>query len=92
MAELKPCPFCGGTKLKVDGCVKTTNFSKNRGLDEARFSVRCNKCHARGGTQSGYTRNGFYSLSEDGEKLLESGEQIRARAIEAWNRRAGDGK
>lgn len=92
MEELKPRPFCGGTKMKIDGVVKTTHFSRNRGLDEARFSVRCNKCHARGCTQSGYTRNALYPLSDDGKKLLESGDQIRARAIEAWNRRVPDGK
>ena len=89
--DLKPCPFCGGTKLKIDGVVKTTRFSRNRGLDEARFSVRCNKCHARGCTQSGYTRNALYVLTEEGKRLLETGEQIRVRAIEAWNKRFADG-
>ena len=32
---LKPCPFCGSDKLKVD----------NR---KGTYSIRCNRCHARG--------------------------------------------
>ena len=92
MDELKPCPFCGSTKVKVDGTVKSTAFTINHGLDVVRYSVRCNKCHARGSVCSGYTRNAIYTLSEYGKKLLGSGEQIKSRAIEAWNRRADDGK
>lgn len=88
--ELKPCPFCGGTTLKIEGQCKTTSYSKNRGLDEFRCSVRCNKCHARGGTASGYTRNAFYALNEIGKELLKHPDQIKEKAIEAWNRRAQD--
>ena len=89
--ELKPCPFCGGTKLKIEGQCKTTSYSKNRGLDEFRCSVRCNKCHARGGTASGYTRNALYALNEIGKELLKHPDQIKEKAIEAWNKRAEDG-
>lgn len=88
MAELKPCPFCGSTKLKAERVVKTTNYSRNHGLDNVVCSVRCNKCHARGSTESGYTRNAMYTLTEEGAKLLEPMAQIEARAIAAWNRRA----
>ena len=43
---LKPCPFCGGASLKVE-------MKKSAGWRQSyRYtaSVRCNKCHARGGT------------------------------------------
>lgn len=88
MEEMEFCPFCGSTKLKTDRIIKTTHFSRNRGLDRVVCSVRCNKCHARGGTASGYTRNAMYTLTEEGARLLEPMAQIEARAIAAWNRRA----
>lgn len=47
--RLKPCPFCGSDKLKVDS---VSRYSGIRGY-EYTFSVRCNKCHARGGTAKG---------------------------------------
>lgn len=47
--RLKPCPFCGSDKLKVDS---VSRYSRIRGY-EYTFSVRCNKCHARGGTAKG---------------------------------------
>lgn len=88
MEKLECCPFCGSTKLKTDRTIRTTYFSRNRGLDHVVCSVRCNKCHARGGTASGYTRNAMYTLSEEGAKLLERMAEIEARAIAAWNRRS----
>ena len=39
--ELKPCPFCGWTKLRIG---QKTRYSK------VAYFVICNKCHARGGT------------------------------------------
>lgn len=41
--ELKPCPFCGWTKLRIS---QKTRYSK------VVYFVLCNKCHARGGTCS----------------------------------------
>ena len=74
--ELKNCPFCGGEKLKID--------SKRRNNTET-YSVRCNKCHARGGTVSisikGVLKNCGY------DALRELREQAKAKAIEAWNAR-----
>ena len=86
MSELKPCPFCGGTQLKVEG--KSRKKLSYEGLEHLTIAVRCNKCHSRGGTASGYTRYAIYALTEKGEKLLETEYQIRCRAIEAWTRRA----
>lgn len=34
--ELKPCPFCGGTKIKIDSIPNVAQF------------YRCEKCKARG--------------------------------------------
>ena len=77
--ELKNCPFCGGEKLKID--------SKSR-KDTEVYSVRCNKCHARGGTVSisikGVLKNCGYGV------LRELREQAKVKAIKEWNRRITD--
>lgn len=87
MAELKPCPFCGSTKLKIEH--KSTFISKLAlsGVDAYTFSVRCNKCHARGATVTGYLRNAFYAITEEAQKVLATREQLESKAAEAWNRR-----
>ena len=72
MTELKPCPFCGGTKLKL--AKKTTKY---KGHEAYVASIRCNSCHARGGTITNLTIP--YAVKED----------VEAIAIERWNRRAG---
>jgi hypothetical protein len=84
--KLKPCPFCGSEKVKIEGKNKKALFYE--GLEHRTYAVRCNKCHARGGTASGYIRNLFYHLTERGKELMETEYQIRCRAVEAWNRRA----
>ena len=84
--ELKPCPFCGSKKLKIEG--KSRKKLSYEGLEHLTVAVRCNKCHARGGTASGYTRYALYSLTKKGAELMETEYTIRKRAIDAWNRRA----
>lgn len=73
--ELKPCPFCGSTSLKVE--------SKHNGqwtfTGTHSVTVRCNKCHARGSTASRKV-NGTY-----GER-----EVTMQKAIELWNRRVNE--
>ena len=83
MAELKPCPFCGGNKLKVDS-KKGNNFRYINGKREEYHvvTVRCNKCHARGPAASVYLPR----FSYDAVGVMNDA------AIEAWNRRASDGK
>lgn len=79
MAELKPCPFCGGTKLKIDQKTSSsTKWNSEKGrLDKlVVVTVRCNKCHTRGPTTSTYA--GFY---DSPIKMLEE------KAIEVWNTR-----
>lgn len=79
MDKLKPCPFCGGTKLKIDQKTSsTTKWNKETGRLEKLVvvTVRCNKCHTRGPTTSMYA-----SYYDRPTKLLEE------KAIDAWNRR-----
>lgn len=76
---LKPCPFCGSNKLKVD--------KKSRN-GRSIYSVRCNSCHARGGT-CGCERTTYKSILYNS---LANGDPIEeaftaGKAIEAWNRR-----
>ena len=46
--EIKPCPFCGNTKLKVESKHHGNHYYE--GTHSA--TVRCSKCHARGPTAS----------------------------------------
>ena len=63
MAELKPCPFCGGVATQLYSAVSDT------------YIYGCYTSCCMGNAQ-----NHFYRFETDKE------------AIEAWNRRAGDGK
>ncbi len=79
MAELKPCPFCGGTKLKVDS--KKSNNTKWEGsayYTSHVVTVRCNRCFTRGPATSVWLRHSSYGAVDAGKE----------KAIEAWNRRA----
>ena len=82
---LKPCPFCGSTKLKIDSKGRTISYLH---IDVITASVRCNICHSRGGTASGECGNYFSGIPKS-EKLTTKAE-IEQRAIEAWNRREND--
>lgn len=45
MADLKPCPFCGGTKLKVDRKSRLTGWN---GLDmRVEMHTYCPRCGAK---------------------------------------------
>lgn len=46
--ELKPCPFCGSNSLKIE----SKHSAKGDNEKTYTATVRCNKCHARGGTAS----------------------------------------
>lgn len=48
--KLKPCPFCGSTKLKIN-----QKSTKHNGEKAYVASIRCNVCHARGGAVTNIT-------------------------------------
>lgn len=89
MSNLRPCPFCGSTKLKID---KKSKLVGHNGLDDRveqhTFSVRCNVCHARGGAAGGKVLDRIRK-EFDVPSWATTDEEIKNRAIEAWNSRAG---
>ena len=94
MPDLKPCPFCGSTKLKLERKSSRCGFN---GLDERvdrhTFSVRCNICHARGVTVSGKVIYRVMRWNIENLKLPDwatTDDVLEEKAIEAWNRRAGE--
>ena len=102
MAELKPCPFCGG-KGKV--MFKDYRFAgQNCWGDKKkvyRVQVICNRCKSRGRpvitdallNPNPYISewgNSYHASSKKGlEQTLEF-EPYVERAVEAWNRRANE--
>ena len=77
MAELKPCPFCGG-KAEI-AFIGSTNCN---GTTKGYIAARCRLCGAR-------TKGAFYK-GEEITVLLEStiGGELTE---EAWNQRADNG-
>ena len=74
LKPLKPCPFCGG---EAEICTDVGIMGKF-------WFIRCKKCYSRG--------SGIY---ESGRKLEPQEEHAAImgaweKAIEAWNRRAGE--
>lgn len=57
MENIKPCPFCKGTKVAVDSKAGPVHYRGGKRTQTKTFSVRCNKCHARGPTISGVYPN-----------------------------------
>jgi Lar family restriction alleviation protein len=90
MAELKPCPFCGSTKLKID---RKSRLAGWNGLDMRvemhTYSARCNTCHARGGSVGGRVMND--PVNTRLPNWATTDKTLEAKAIEAWNRRADNG-
>jgi len=72
--ELKSCPFCGSYKLKLE-----KKATKYKGRKAYVASIRCNSCHARGGTVTNLTIP--YAINEDVER----------EAYSRWNRRENNG-
>ena len=92
MNDLKPCPFCGGTKLKMD---RKSRLAGWNGLDMRvemhTYSVRCNTCHARGGAVGGRVMNDPWTRCAQLPDWATTDNALEAKAIEAWNRRVENG-
>ena len=92
MNDLKPCPFCGGAKLKID---RKSRLAGWNGLDMRvemhTYSVRCNTCHARGGAVGGRVMNERFTRRVQLPDWATTDKDLEAKAIEAWNRRADNG-
>lgn len=102
MADLKPCPFCGG-KGKVS--FKNYRFIGQNDFGDKKIKYRvqviCNRCRARGkpiitdaliNPNPYMTEWGIYGAPTT-ERMLKQQtvfEPYVSKAIEAWNRRNGD--
>ena len=92
--KLKPCPFCGSEKLKIES---KSVFAGYNGLEQrvnrVTYSVRCNKCHARGGAISGKILASFKFIL-NGEELMPTwattDSELKQKAVDKWNRRVKD--
>lgn len=84
MKRIRTCPFCGSTKVKIDSKSKNNNYTRTV---YCTVSVRCTRCHARGGTASGEIPNRIaYPINIDLTKITNY-EVLEERAIEMWNKR-----
>lgn len=84
--ELKPCPFCGNkASLKHNGLREDKSKTSVNSFLITYWSVKCDYC----GTSKGdYPTE--YVFNRNGELSIIEGRDGRQRAIDAWNRRAGD--
>ena len=95
MDKLKPCPFCGGTKLKIDRKSTLAGFDgTDQRVEQHTYSVRCNTCHARGGAVGGkvmpYNRR-FYMGEIPLPEWATTDDALQNKAVFSWNRRADNG-
>ena len=100
MAELKPCPFCGGkARLSFkDVEFAGQNFRGDKKV-KYRFQVICNKCFSRGRPVKtdflvnpdpwvSHYANRNYGASKKVDEMTEMLKPWAEQAIEAWNRRS----
>lgn len=90
--ELKPCPFCGKTKLKLESKSVHAGWTGiDARVERETYSVRCNVCHARGGTVGGKVIKSQLHIYQDRMPTwATTSEALKEEAIEVWNRRATD--
>ena len=51
MAELKPCPFCGGNRVEVINALEAQPEMELIGLCKDNWNVVCSDCFGTGGTR-----------------------------------------
>ena len=82
--KLKPCPFCGSV------CLDYSEKSVHRDHGTAivlHATVYCRKCHAYGRRVLSEK-----AKSRDYAACRKLSDGLREKAIDAWNRRADDGR
>lgn len=87
MDKLKPCPFCGGKKVRLN-YRQTKYYGQNCfGAKKIKFTgyIVCNKCLSRGKPVSVISDN--VGCRGWGKELEE---KLLPLAAAAWNRRASD--
>jgi len=82
LPPLKPCPFCGGLDLDYSQKRVQCDHGRNTRFHSA---VYCRKCNAYGRRVLSEK-----AWSRDYEALKRITVGLREKAIEAWNRRAGE--
>jgi hypothetical protein len=87
--ELKPCPFCGSMKLKIDSKQRVAGCTGiNAQVESMTYSVRCNVCHARGGTAGGLVIQGnLLAYIDSMPEWATTEDVLKDAAIELWNNR-----
>lgn len=84
---LKPCPFCGSTKLKIEHKSSPPSKHYHNRVRHYTYSVRCNVCHARGGAVGGDVRNEKTAVVVDVFEPCVTKEELIKQAVENWNMR-----
>ena len=85
MDNLKPCPFCGTSAV-----LEHTDLEKCRNRDNGdfltRWKVKCPNCGIT--IDGGFTE--YIFLKDETLKIMTPNFDGRKKAIEMWNRRAGN--
>ena len=79
MADLRECPFCGGSNLGFSSKTVSRKYGSCRAYHGA---IYCKDCNCYGARVLSETIRNSYPMQEVDFDELES------RAIEAWNRRS----
>lgn len=82
---LLPCPYCGGTALKIDSRSKEAGYCgyDDSRVDNVTYSVRCNKCHARGPSSGGKVVVGL----DAPPPWAHTRKELEIGAVKKWNTR-----